>query len=74
MFQVVVVVKIRVVYIGGEILRLSAAKGSKESIQDVLSRGTNVNANDEQGRTALSIAALRGDPHIVEVPAWVLPH
>ena len=51
---------------GGEILRLSATKGSRESIQDVLQRGTNGNSKDEQGRTALSIAALRGDPHIVQ--------
>lgn len=50
-----------------EALRKYSYKGNMAILQDLLAQGVNVNARDEQGGTALMLAALAGNAEVVRL-------
>lgn len=58
--QVFVDAKLKVVYIGGFLLRHLVAKGDVDSVKQILKRHNCCNHADDEGRTALQIASASG--------------
>jgi len=48
-------------------LHTTVVSGDKQAIEDLLDEGADVNAKDEDGGTALSIGALRGDKEVASL-------